>query len=87
MGKISCDAFLNTSENPFTFQLKILNSANNKTNYTVAVVTENLACDSKDIFIYGEQTFPDYLDGLYPDEKLHFMGTKKNHSSGQFTNK
>ena len=41
------------------------------------MVTENLACDNKDIFIYGEQTMPDYLDESYPIERLHFMGTKK----------
>ena len=54
-----------------------MNSANNKKNYTVTMITENMACDSKEILIYGEQTFPDDQDGSYPVGRLHFMGTKK----------
>ena len=41
------------------------------------MITENLACDSNEILIYGEQTVPGYVDGSYPVERLHFMGTKK----------
>ena len=27
--------------------------------------------------VFGEQNVPDSLEGSYPDERLHFMGTKK----------
>ena len=59
------------------FQVKILNSADNKTNYTVTVITENVACDRKEILIYGEQIIPDNWVGSYFNDRLHFMGTKK----------
>ena len=54
----------------------MLNSANNRTNYTVTLVTENLACDSKELLIYGDQSISHH-DVMYPNEKLHFVGTKK----------
>ena len=54
-----------------------MNSANNKTNYAVTVITENLACDSNEILIHGEQTVPGSMGGSYPADRLHFMGTKK----------
>ena len=41
------------------------------------MITENLACDSNEILIHGEQTVPGSVGGSYPADRLHFMGTKK----------
>ena len=58
------------------FQVKILNSATNRINYTVTVITENLVCDHKELLIYGEQNIPN-MDEIYQSERLHFVGNKK----------
>ena len=41
----------------------------------MTAITENLNCNN--ILIHGEQTIPEYLDGSYQDERLHFTGNKK----------
>ena len=51
------------------FQVKILNSATNRTNYTVTIITENLDCDNKEMLIYGEQNIPN-MDKIYPSERF-----------------
>ena len=58
------------------FQVKILNSTKNRTDYTVTVITENLVCDHKEMLVYGEQNIPN-RDEIYPSERLHFIGSKK----------
>ena len=58
------------------FQVKILNSATNRINYTVTVITENLVCDHKELLIYGEQNIPN-MDKIYPSERFHFVESKK----------
>ena len=58
------------------FQVKILNSATNRTNYTVTVITENLDCDNKEMLIYGEQNIPN-MDKIHPSERFHFGESKK----------
>ena len=53
-----------------------MNSATNRTNYTVTVITENLVCDHKEMLVYGEQNIPN-MDEIYTSERLHFVGNKK----------
>ena len=59
------------------FKVKIWNSINDKLNNTITVIVENLECGQKGFLVYEEQDIPDYPDGSYPVERLHFLGNKK----------
>ena len=59
------------------FKVKIWNSINDKLNQTITVIVENLECGHKGFLVYEEQDIPDYPDGSYPVERVHFLGNKK----------
>ena len=61
----------------FFYQIKIWNSANNKTNYTVTVATENLECRPPSLLVYGGQDIPDYLTSATTNNRIHFLGNRK----------
>ena len=75
----------------FLYQIKIWNSASNKSNYTVTVATENLECRPPSLLVYGGQDIPDYLTSATTNNRIHFLGNRKllilessvNNSNGQ----
>ena len=68
----------------FIFQLKLWNSAVDKTNYIISVVTENVDCQQTGFHVYGEQRIPSKLAANSVEENLHFVGTFE---SSQFESK
>ena len=75
----------------FLYQIKIWNSATNKSNYTVTVATENLECRPPSLLVYGGQDIPDYLTSATTNNRIPFLGNRKllilessvNNSNGQ----
>ena len=59
------------------YQVKIWNSARNKTNYTVTVATENLECRPPSLLVYGGQDISDYLTSGTTNNRIHFFGNRK----------
>ena len=58
-------------------QIKIWNSASNKSNYKVTVITENLECRPPSLLVYGGQDTPDYLTAGTTNNRIHFLGNRK----------
>ena len=59
------------------FQVKIWNSVNSKSNYTVTVRTENLQCSNPNFLMYEAVSVPDDETPGATDEQRHFMGNFK----------
>ena len=57
--------------------MKIWNSAADRANFTMTLVTENLDCYDKSLKIYAEQDVPDNYGNVFPEKKLHFLGGYK----------